>query len=350
MAQFDGRSWAEEYIEQPHLSYDEEEKLDEADLLKLINGRNSFPHLPLVNYTTQYGLGCFEGLKAFPQPDGSLKLFRPDRNCRRMVSSMKGLRMPPVDEKLLLKGIIETVRRNKVLGFTPLYDSAWEKDCWQSGGAVYIRPFTYAEPGIGVNISTAPWVVTVCTTVSAYFVQGKNNAVTSKRTRATPFGTGWIKTAANYVTSTLAKAEAADEGFMESIFLDAITRQNIEEGSSCNFFALFPGNRLVTPVLGDTILPGITRESVIALARHQGLDVIEEILPVKKVLDEAVECFVTGTAAGITPLGSLTHEGRTRQFSSLSDDSVSVSLLKELKSIQYGAAEDKFGWMFAVHD
>jgi branched-chain amino acid aminotransferase len=80
------------------------------------------------------------------------------------------------------------------------------------------------------------------------------------------------------------------------------------------------------------------------------MDVVEEALPVQKVLKEAVECFVTGTAAGITPLGSLTHEGRTEQFSSLYEDSVSVSLLKELKSIQYGAAEDKFGWMFAVHD
>jgi len=347
-ARYNGEIWTDEYIEQKHLTPAEEAALDEEAQLTLANERNTFPQFPLVNYTTQYGLGCFEGLKAYPQPDGTLKLFRPDRNCSRMASSMKGLRMPPVDEKLLLKGILETVKRNADLGFTPKYDTAWEKDFWQSGAAVYIRPFTYSEPGIGVNTSKNPWVITVSTTVSAYFVPGKNESVTSNRVRATPNGTGWIKTAANYVISTLAKSEAVDEGYMEAIFLDAATGKNIEEGTSCNFFALFPGNKLITPALHDTILPGITRSSIITLAKDRGLEVIETDLPVSDVLENAEECFVSGTAAGITPLGSLTHKGKKREFSSMKENSLSMKLLKELKGIQYGAIEDRYGWMADV--
>lgn len=198
------------------------------------------------------------------------------------------------------------------------------------------------------NLSQAPWVITVCTTVSAYFTPGKNEAVTSERIRATPHGTGWMKTAANYVTSILAKTEAIDAGYMEAIFLDATTRNNIEEGSSCNFFALFPNNRLITPALHDTILPGITRDSIITLARDLGLEVIESDLSINSVLDEAIECFVTGTAAGVTPIGSLTHKDRKQQFSSLEKESLSMKLLKEIKGIQYGAIEDRYGWMTEI--
>ena len=347
-AKYNGSGWDEEFIEQEHLSPGEEAALSESEHEKLARKRNSFPDLPLVNYSSQYGLSCFEGLKAFPQPDGSLKLFRADRNCARMSASMKGLRMPPADEEMLLNAIHEVVRKNADAGFTPSYSAEWEQDFWQSGSAVYIRPFSYTEPGIGINLSIEPWVVTVCTTVSAYFTPGTNEAVTSNRVRATPGGTGWIKTAANYVTSTLAKSEAIDDGFMEAIFLDARTGKNVEEGSSCNFFALFPGDLIITPALHDTILPGITRDSIITLARDRGYEVVEADLPIEKVLSEAEECFVTGTAAGITPLGSLTHQGRKSEFSSLKDDSVSITLLKELKGIQYGAAEDRYGWMSAV--
>ena len=347
-AKYRNGKWEEEYIEKKHLTPEEESHLNEEEHHEIVNKRNHFDQFPLVNYTTQYGLGCFEGLKAYPQKDGSLKLFRPEKNCARMASSMKGLRMPPIDEKLLLKAIIETVKRNKDLGFTPSYSEEWEKDFWQSGGSVYIRPFSYSEPGIGISLSHEPWVVTICTTVSAYFTPGKNEAVTTDRIRATPNGTGWIKTSANYVTSILAKTEAAEQGYMEAIFLDSIHRENIEEGSSCNFFALFPGGKLVTPALKDTVLPGITRESVMILAKDYGLEVSEEELPVKKVLEEAEECFVTGTAAGITPIGSLTHKGRKSVFSSLKENSISIQLLKKLKGIQYGAEKDKYGWMTEV--
>lgn len=347
-AQFNGTGWDANFIKNDHLTMEEESKLDDEAYNSLMAKRNQIPNLPLVNYTSQYGLGCFEGLKAFPQKDGSLKIFRPDRNCSRMASSMKGLRMPPVPEDLLLDTICEIVRRNWELGFTPTYNSEWEKDYWQDAEAVYIRPFAYSEPGIGVSISYKPWVITICTTVASYFILGENKACTTQRIRATPKGTGWIKTAGNYVTSTLAKTEAADAGYMEAVFLDAVTRKNIEEGTSCNFFAIFPDKTIVTPLLKDTILPGINRESIITLAREMNFNVVERDLPVAEVLDDAVECFVTGTAAGIAPLGSLTHEGRETQFSSLAPDSASNRFLRELKGIQFGAVEDRHGWMLAL--
>ena len=347
-ARYTGEGWVEQFIEQDHLTPREEAALGKDEWDALAARRNSLPGLPIVNYTTQYGLGCFEGIKAFPQPDGSLKLFRPRRNCARMAFSMEGLRMPAIDETMLLGAITETVRRNKELGFTPSYSDAWEKDVWESADTVYVRPFTFSEPGVGVNLSIKPWVITVCTTVSSYFPPGRSNAVTSRRIRATPGGTGRIKAAANYVISMLAKSEAQDEGYMEAIFLDAENRENIEEGSSCNFFALFPNNRLVTPPLKDTVLAGITRESVITMAEGRGLTVEEDDLSIHRVLDEAVECFVTGTAAGVIPLGALTHKGRTSNFQSLEPDSLSNALLGELKGIQFGAIEDRYGWMLGV--
>ena len=348
IARFNEGDWDLDFIEQEHLTPAEEKNLDLIAFDALMSKRNHLPDLPFLNYTTQYGLGCFEGLKAHPQKDGSLKLFRPDRNCVRMASSMKGLKMPAIPEDLLLESIVKTVRLNRDLGYAPAYDRDWEKELWQNADTVYVRPFSYSEPGIGVNLSKNPWVIIVCTTVSAYFMHGKNNAVTSKIIRATPNGTGWIKTAANYVASALAKSEAIENGYMECIFLDSVSRQNIEEGSSCNFFALFPNKTLITPALRDTILPGITRLSVIEIARDAGYTVLEEDLPVEKVLREAVECFVTGTAVGITPLSSLTHKDWEKKFSSMDANSTSNRFLQELKGIQFGALPDRRDWMLAI--
>ncbi len=342
---FNGTDWDVQFIEHDHLSAEEESRLAPDAFNELMVQRNHIHGISMVNYTTQYGLGCFEGLKAFPQKDGRLKIFRPEKNSARMAISMRGLRMPTIPEGLLLDAIFEVVRRNRDIGFSPRYKTNWEKNIWQDADTVYIRPFAISEPGIGVNLSQKPWVVIICTTVSSYFLLGENNAVTSMRVRATPGGTGWIKTAANYVTSTLAKAEAMEKGYMEAIFLDALMKENIEEGSSCNFFATFPDNTIVTPALGDTILPGIIRESVIVLAKEMGYVVEEADLPISDVLNDAVECFVTGTAVGVTPLGSLTHKGITKKFSSLEPNSTANRLLRELKSIQFGATEDRHEWM-----
>lgn len=338
-------SWSEEYVEKPHRTPAEEKRLADVERAKLLLSRNNFADLPLVNYTTQYGMGCFEGLKAFPQPDGSLKLFRPDQNGRRFESSMKGLFMPGFPAAKFVEAVRRVAGRNHALGFAPAYDPAWARDDFVGGHSLYLRPFSYAEPGIGVGISRQPWVIVIATPVSSYFEPVAPRAVTSRRVRAFPGGTGWIKADSNYVTSALAKREAENAGYAEAIFLDAKERRYFEEGSSSNIFFVLRGPTLVTPSLEDTILPGITRSTVIQLAREHGIATEERRVSVDEVFANGVECFVSGTAAGVTFFESLTHEGRTVTFGDGRIGEVSRFLLKTLKGTQYGAIDDSHGWM-----
>ena len=350
LSKFDGDAWIPEYVEKRHLSPAEEEALPDAERERLYRERNEFPGLPLVNYTTQYAMACFEGLKAFPQPDGSLKLFRPHENAIRMKRSMEGLYMPgvPVDE--FVQAARGVVARNQAIGFAPAYDPAWERDDFGSGHSVYIRPFSLAEGGIGVNLSQAPWFVVISTRVGSYFSDGSSATITTKRVRATPGGTGWIKCSANYVTSALAKREAEVAGYLECVFLDAEHHRYVEEGSSCNLFFVLGDGRLVTPALGDTILPGITRRTILELAAEEGMTVEERPVAVEEVLDDAVEAFGTGTAAGVTFFSSLRHGGTEKVFGNGTMGPVAHGFLKTLKGVQYGALEDRHGWMVPVTD
>lgn len=347
-AKYTPSSWVEEWMEKPHRTPAEEAKMSETERDELAASRNHYDDMPLVNFTTQYGLGCFEGLKALPQKDGGLAIFRPDRNAARFAKSMEGLLMPGFPEKLFVAACVETVRRNASLGFRPAYNAAWEKDSFMSADSVYIRPFTYAEGGIGVAPSHTPWVLVITTPVSAYFSAGSSAAVTTERIRATPHGTGWIKAASNYVISTLAKKEANAAGFMECVFLDAKEGKYLEEGSSCNIFVRLKSGELVTPALGDTILPGITRSSVIELARDRGVKVTERKISIEEALSDGAECFVTGTAAGVTPIESLTHSGKKAVFNGGKVGELSAELRDVLKGIQYGTLPDTKGWMVRI--
>ena len=351
-AQSDSRgAWSGTYHKQRHLTPTEESALPAAELEALMVERNWIPGMPLVNYTTQYGLGCFEGLKAFPQADGTLKLFRPDQNAARMHRSMVGLKMPGVPEDLFVEACKTVVARNAELGFTVQYDTAWEADGFASARAVYVRPFAYSEPGIGLNLSKQPWMVVATTPVGSYFdPSAPHKAITTDKVRATPGGTGWIKCSANYVIPILTKFDVQASGFMEAIFLDARTQTYVEEGSSCNVFFRLTDGTLVTPALEDTILPGITRSSIMQLARDMGVTVQERGVPIQEVMSQGVEAFVTGTAAGITPIESLTHQGVERVFGDRSPGELSRALAAELKGIQYGSVPDRHGWMVPVAD
>jgi branched-chain amino acid aminotransferase len=348
LAKYTDKKWEEKFIEKEHLTPDEEDRLSEKQSEELYIKRNSIDGLPLVNYTTQYGMGCFEGLKAFPQKDGNLKIFRPDENAKRMYNSMKGLMMPPYPEDMFVKAAVEVVSKNKKLGFVPKYNNDWEKDNFILGESVYIRPFSYSEPGIGLNLSYSPWVVIVTTCVGAYFPPGNAKAVTTDKIRATPGGTGWIKCDSNYVIPTLIKKAAIADGYMEAIFLDSVEQKYIEEGSSCNIFFYLKDGTLVTPSLTDTILPGITRRSVLTLAQDMGIKTEERKISIEEVMSEAKETFVTGTAAGISYIESITHKGKTVVFGDGKIMELTSSLLNTLKGIQYGAVEDKYGWMVNV--
>jgi branched-chain amino acid aminotransferase len=261
---------------------------------------------------------------------------------------MKGLLMPSFPEDLFLKACIETIKRNAALGFLPKYRTEWEKDSFMSADSVYIRPFSIAEWGIGVNLSREPWVLVINTPVSSYFSGGNSDAVVTDRIRATPKGTGWIKACSNYTIAALAKHEAMDSGYMECIFLDATHRKYIEEGSSCNIFFYLKSGELVTPELGDTILPGITRASIIELARDRGIKTSERKISIDEALGETKECFVSGTAAGATPISSLTWQGKKAIFNDGKVGALTHEIRDTIKGIQYGALPDAKGWLVKV--
>jgi branched-chain amino acid aminotransferase len=341
-------NWEDKYLEGGHQSPSEEQGMSAGEQEILLRKRNHIAELPLVNYTTQYGLGCFEGLKAFPQPDGNLKLFRPNENGLRMARSMEGLMMPVFPPELFVKAVQEVVKRNYEIGFYPAYDTSWEKDDFTSGHSVYIRPFSYSEGAIGLGLSAQPWVVIVTTPVGSYFKPGTPSAVTTDRIRAVKRGTGWIKCNANYVIPIMAKKEAEKAGYMEAVFLDAEHRAYVEEGSSCNIFFYLKNGTLVTPSLEDTILPGINRKSIITLARDRSVTVEERRISIQEAVEESREVFVTGTAAGVAYIESITHNGTKRQFNGGQIGELTRELRNTLKGIQYGAVEDKYGWMTGI--
>ena len=347
-AQFSKKKWKGEYLLKPHKTPKAEAAMKKSQRDALIASRNFYADMPLVNYTSQYGVGCFEGLKALPQKDGGLSIFRPDRNALRFYTSMKGLYMPPFPEKDFVKACVEMIRKNAKLGFRPQYKKEWEKDSFMNADSIYIRPFTCAEGGIGVNISQEPWVVIIGTTVSSYFSGNNYDAVITDRIRAVPNGTGWIKAAANYTVAAIAKHEALEAGFIECVFLDAVNHKYIEEGSSCNIFFYLKSGELVTPELGDTILPGITRASIIELARDLKVKVAERKISIEEVMDETRECFVSGTAAGATPITSLTYKKKKAVFNKGKVGELTATMRDTIKGIQYGILPDTKGWLTKV--
>jgi len=347
-AKFAKGKWKGEFLEKPHKTPKDEAAMTPAQRDAMVASRNFFDDMPLIGYTTQYGLSCFEGLKALPQKDGGLSIFRPDRNAARFFRSMKGLYMPPFPEDMFMKAVVDTVKKNAKLGYRVYYKPEWEKDSFMSADSIYIRPFSYSEGGIGVNISNEPYVIIALSPVSSYFSGGSSDAVVSERFRATPGGTGWIKAASNYTIAALAKHEAAEAGFIECIFLDAATSKYVEEGSSCNIFFYLKSGELVTPELGETILPGITRASIIELAKDQKIKVSERKISIEEAMSQTKECFVCGTAAGATPLASITYKKKKAVFNGGKPGELTSELRNMIKGIQYGTIPDKKGWMVKV--
>lgn len=337
------KKWEEEWLEADKIPYEKLMKMSEEERSKVFANRNQLG-IPAVSYTSQYGFGCFEGMKAFPTKKGGISIFRPDRNAERFANSMRGLKCPAFPEKMYVKASVEFLRRNAELGYVPSYDPKWEEDNFATASAVYMRPYMNSEGAIGVGISKAPCVIICGTTVSTYFKGGNSKAITTNRIRATPNGTGWIKCASNYVISALAKKEAEEAGYMEVVFLDADKHKFIQEGSSCNIFFVLKDGTIVTPDLGDTILPGITRSSVIDLARDLGYTVEERPIAIQEVMTKAVECFVTGTAAGITPIESITHNEKEKVFNNREPGEIGTQIQKILKGGQYGAIKDTHKW------
>ena len=343
-------SWTYAIEECAYLSEEDETKLSDEERLELYRQRNSADSFPLVNYTTQYGLGCFEGLKAYPQKNGSLAVFRVDANAKRFYNSMEGLLMPPFPQDMFMDGVISLLKNIKNKKLYAPYNPTWEDDNFMSAKSIYIRPFSYAEGGIGIKYSTNPYVFIVATEVGSYFGSSEvPTLLVSKSTRATPYGTGWIKCASNYVISILEKNKAMRKGYTEALFLDSQEHKYVEECSSCNIFFVLENNRIVTPSLKDTILPGITRDSIITILKDKGYTVEERNISIEEVMDDAKECFTTGTAVGVNHFGKLTYNDKEKTF--CNDGCigrVAEELQVSLKRIQYGLDSCAYDWLITI--
>jgi len=294
--------------------------------------------------TLHYGQTVFEGLKAFRSRKGGITLFRPGQHIQRMNHSCDRLCIPRPDSGLFLEAMTELVR----------LDADWVPKA--RGSSLYIRPLIFGtESYIGVRVSETYSFYIMTGPVSAYFKEGLApvRLMTSDGyVRATKGGLGEAKTAANYAASLLPAEMAKSKGFAQVIWLDAIEGRYIDEVGTMNICFVKDG-ALVTPPLDGTILSGVTRSSVLQLARHWGVDVEERRISIDEVMSSLkdgsmTEVFGTGTAAVISPVGEIVHKGESAVINSGRIGEMSQRLYDEITGIQYGEREDVFGWNNSV--
>ena len=286
----------------------------------------------------QYAQTVFEGLKAYTTEDGRIVCFRPDLNAARMVDSAKRLEMPAFPEDRFVEAEVETVKANAA--YVPPYGS---------GATLYIRPYMFgSNPVIGVKPANEYQFRMFCTPVGPYF-KGGAKPITIKVSdfdRAAPHGTGHIKAGLNYAMSLHAIVTAHAEGFDENMYLDAATRTKVEETGGANFIFITKDGTLVTPK-SDSILPSITRRSLVDVAsKILGMKVEHREVYFDEVKDFA-ECGLCGTAAVISPVGKIYDHGKEICFPSGMEDMgpVTKKLYDTLTGIQMGRIEGPEGWI-----
>lgn len=291
-----------------------------------------------------YGQAIFEGLKAYRGKNNSIYLFRPLDNLRRMNVSAERMCMPPIPVETVLEGLKTLLR----------LDESWVPTA--PGATLYIRPTMIAsEAGLGVRPANQYLFFIITCPVGAYYPEGFNPVkifVTDKYVRAVPGGVGHVKTAGNYAASIMAAVEAKKEGYTQVLWLDAIERKYIEEVGTMNIFFLID-DELITPPLSGSILPGITRDSVLRLAEVWGIKVAERRLSIDAAMEAAAngslqEVFGTGTAAVISPVGELYYQGQTRIINHGKTGRLAQKLFDEIQAIQNGYQEDPYGWVVKV--
>jgi len=291
-----------------------------------------------------YGQEIFEGLKAYRWQNGEIYLFRPRMNYERLNRSARRLCMPEMNVEDALEATQELVRLEK----------DWIPS--EPGTSLYIRPNMIAsEVALGVHVSAKFLFYIIVGPVGAYYPQGFNPVdifVTEKYSRAAVGGLGEAKTLANYAASLLAQKEAQQLGYTQVLWLDAVERQYIEEVGTSNIF-FYIGDELITPSLTGTILAGITRDSVIHVARDWGLKVSERRISLEEVIaaikhGTLKEVFGAGTAAVISPVGKLTCRGETYPVNNGKVGPLAQRLYDFLIGIQYGKVRDPYGWVEKV--
>lgn len=286
----------------------------------------------------QYAQTVFEGMKAYTTENGQIVVFRPDLNAERMVNSAKRLEMPPFPQDRFVDAVKQVVKANE--GYVPPYGS---------GATLYIRPYMFGSDAvIGVKPANEYQFRIFCTPVGPYFKGGAKPITirVSDYDRAAPNGTGHIKAGLNYAMSLHAIVEAHEQGYAENMYLDSATRTKVEETGGANFLFVTKDGEVVTPK-SDSILPSITRRSLVYVAEHYlGLKVTQR--PVKlSELGDFAECGLCGTAAVISPVGKVVDHGKEICFPSGMDEMGPVikKLYDTLTGIQMGRIEAPEGWI-----
>ncbi len=291
-----------------------------------------------------YAQEVFEGLKAYRTADGGATLFRPQENARRFQQSAERLAMPILPEELFLEAVDKLVN----------IDREWIPD---GDGSLYLRPFMFAnEIFLGVKPSSDYLFIVIASSVGAYF---KTDApavsvwVSTEYTRAAPGGTGAAKCGGNYAASLLAQAEATRHGCDQVVFLDAVEQRWIEELGGMNVFFVFDDGSMTTPPLGGTILPGITRASLLTLAKDKGIKVREDRYSIDQWRADAGsgrlrEAFACGTAAVVTPIGTVRSKAGEFKIGNGGPGTKTEELKATLVGIQRGRTADPHGWIHKV--
>ncbi|CAI9111217.1 OLC1v1011389C2 [Oldenlandia corymbosa var. corymbosa] len=286
-----------------------------------------------------YGQGLFEGLKAYRKQDGSILLFRPEENALRLRSGAERLCMPsPTIEQFL-----EAVK------YTVLANERWIPPAGK--GSLYIRPLLIGSGSV-LGVAPAPefTFLVYASPVGNYFKEGLspiNLIVETNMHRASPGGTGGVKTVGNYAAVLKAQTEAKSKGYSDVLYLDSVHNKYVEEVSSCNVFVV-KQNKICTPAIKGTILPGITRKSIIDIARGLGFQVEEGAVTVDELL-EADEVFCTGTAVVVSPVGSITYLDQRVTYGKGGTGPVAQQLYSALTSLQMGVTGDKMDWIVRLN-
>jgi branched-chain amino acid aminotransferase len=286
-----------------------------------------------------YGQGLFEGMKAYRTNDGRILLFRPEKNAERAAKGCLRLSMPEIPKNIFMDAVKKVVNDNSD------YIPPTEK------GALYIRPIIFGSAeGLGVAPSTEYTFMVYCSPVGPYFKGGLSPIkliVSTDYHRAPLKGTGGVKAIGNYVPGMLPSGNAKKKGFAEIIYLDAAEEKYVEEVGAANFFAIIDG-KIITPKLTGSILPGITRDSVMHIAKEKlEMDIEERRISIDEVM-KADEVFCAGTAAIISPIGSITYDGKEYIFSNGDVGNVTRKLYDILTGMQFGTDSDPFNWILEL--
>jgi len=306
------------------------------------------PYAPLsldpATMCLHYAQETFEGMKAYCHANGRITLFRPYENAKRLNNSDKRLCIPYIDEEIFVEAVKALVK----------VDRDWIPTTYET--SLYLRPFVFAtDVGVGVHPSHTYKFMVIASPVGAYYPEGVNPVkiyVEDEYTRASVGGTGFTKAAANYAISLAAQEKAQALGYTQVLWLDSVEKKYVEEVGTMNVCFKIDGT-VISPALGGSILPGITRKSTLELLRHWGVPVEERKLSIAEIMEAAKngkleEAFGTGTAAVISPIGELYYEGEKITINNFKTGELTQKIYDNLTGIQWGTVEDPFGWVVDV--